>query len=315
VVNRNGTVFRSIEQRFLMKLVKLLHNPKAGDEEHDKEMLVSLLKENGFECTYVSSKEKDWNISEPPPDFIAVAGGDGTVRKVSKELLQQTLIDKIWPIAVLPFGTANNIAKTLGIEGKTEDIIKSWQKEKIKKYDIGRVVYNEEVSFFIESFGYGIFPYLMKQMIKTGNEEIEDPEKKIKAALKLLHEITLSYEPRYCRLEIDGADHSGKFLLAEIMNTQSIGPNLVLAPKAATDDGILNVVLVAEKDKDKFAEYLLSKLNGKEKTYKFSDIKAKQVKISWEGTHIHADDKVIKLKNNTEVNIELKPGLLEFMVT
>jgi diacylglycerol kinase family enzyme len=88
----------------------------------------------------------------------------------------------------------------------------------------------------------------------------------------------------------------------------------VLAPNAATDDGILNVVLVTEKDKDKFAEYLLSKLSGKEKTYKFSDIKAKQIKISWDGTHIHTDDKVIKFKKNTEVSIELKSGLLEFMV-
>ena len=298
-----------------MKRVKLLHNPGAGDEEHDKDMLVSLVKANGFESSYASCKEKGWNVFEPAPDFIAVAGGDGTIRKIIKELLQQKLIDKIWPIAVLPFGTANNIARTLGIEGKTEDIIKSWQKEKIKKYDIGRVVYNEEMSFFLESFGYGIFPYLMKEMKKTGKEEIEESEEKIKAALKLLYEITLSYKPRYCQLKIDGSDYSGKFLLAEIMNTQSIGPNLVLAPNAATDDGILNVVLVTEKDKDKFAEYLLSKLSGKEKTYKFSDIKAKQIKISWDGTHIHTDDKVIKFKKNTEVSIELKSGLLEFMVT
>ena len=298
-----------------MKRVKLLHNPRAGDEKHDKDMLTSLLKANGLECNYASLKEKGWNVFEPASDFIAVAGGDGTIRKVIKELLRQKHNDKIWPIAVLPFGTANNIARTLGLVGKTEDIIKSWRKEKIKKYDFGRAVYNGEVSFFLESVGYGIFPYLMREMKKTGKEETEDPEEKMKAALKLLHKITLSYIPRYCQLEIDGADYSGKFLLTEIMNTRSIGPNLILAPNAATDDGILNVVLVTEKDKDKFAGYLLNKLKDKEKTYKFSDIKAKQIKISWDGTHIHADDKVIKFKNNTEVSIEIKSGLLEFIVT
>jgi len=298
-----------------MKLVKLLHNPGAGDEGHDEKELVALIEANSFECSYASVKKKIWTNFEPEPDFLVVAGGDGTVRKITKELFEQNLINKKWPIALLPLGTANNIATTLGIKGKIEDIIQSWHKGKLKKYDVGTLDHIDQTHFFLESFGYGIFPYMMMEMKRRGKEEIGEPKEKIKSAVKLLHEITLSYEPRLCRLQIDGTDHSGKFLLAEIMNTPSIGPNLILAPDAATDDGKLDVVLVAEKDKNKFVDYLLSKLNNAEEAYPFAGIKAKQIKISWDGTHVHTDDKVIKVEKNAAITIELKEGLLEFLVS
>ena len=41
--------------------------------------------------------------------------------------------------------------------------------------------------------------------------------------LQLLREIISSYEPVHCKLEVDGTDHSGKFILAKIMNTKYIG--------------------------------------------------------------------------------------------
>ena len=122
-----------------MKLVKLLHNPGAGDEEHDEKELVALIEANGFECSYASVKKKVWANFRPEPDFLVVAGGDGTVRKITKELLEQNLVNKKWPIALLPLGTANNIAKTLGIEGKKEDIIQSWHKGKLKRSEERRV--------------------------------------------------------------------------------------------------------------------------------------------------------------------------------
>ncbi len=59
-------------------------------------------------------------------DFIVAAGGDGTIRKITKELLDRKLSEKTWPIALLPLGTANNIAQTLEINGTSEDIIHSW---------------------------------------------------------------------------------------------------------------------------------------------------------------------------------------------
>jgi len=297
-----------------MKLAQLLHNPGAGDEEHGKEDLISLIKENGFDCRYSSTKKNILKNLDPEIDFLIVAGGDGTLRSVAKELVERKIMEKIWPIGLLPLGTANNIAKTLELKGETQDLIKAWHQEKFKNFDIGRIDDFEQAHFFLESFGFGVFPYLMMQMKKLGKEKIEDADEKIKVALEVLHEIILSYDAKDCQLAIDGMNHSGRYLLAEIMNTKSIGPNLFLAPEADPGDGLLNVIIIPEADREKFASYVIGKLNNKEEAYNFFELKGKKVNISWEGTHVHVDDEVVKLKKKKEMKVELKENLLRFLV-
>ena len=70
-----------------MQTVKLIHNPTAGDEEHNKEHLVAQIEKAGFECRYSSTKKSGWKEIEEDIDILAVAGGDGTVRKVVKNIL------------------------------------------------------------------------------------------------------------------------------------------------------------------------------------------------------------------------------------
>lgn len=299
-----------------MKLAKLLHNPGAGDEEHDREDLVTLIESSGFRCRYSSTKKEDWKDFEQDVDFLVVAGGDGTVRKITKELLDRKLLDKTWPIGLLPLGTANNIAKTLELEDETEDLIRSWHQWQIKKYDVGRITHMDEALFFLEGFGFGVFPYLMNKM-KKKEKDLKDatPEEKLQTALEEFHEIILTYEPRHCQLQIDGKDYSGLYLMAEVMNTRSIGPNLFLAPDAHPDDGVLDVVLVSERDKDKFATYIQHKLEGIEDPADFTIVRGKKIVIAWDGTHVHVDDEVVKIKKEQAVEIEIKEGLLEFLVT
>lgn len=83
---------------------------------------------------------------------------------------------------------------------------------------------------------------------------------------------------------------------------------------AIREMGSLEVVLVPENDKDKFAAYVSNKINGIEEKYDFHTIKAKEVVISCEGTHVHADDETIDLESGKEIRIELIEGLLLFMV-
>jgi len=297
-----------------MKLVQLFHNPGAGDEEHSKNDLIDLLEENGYECRYLSTKKKGWEEFDGRADLLVIAGGDGTIRNVIKELLEIKLLNAPPPIALLPLGTANNISKTLGITGETEETIAFWKKRKIKRFDVGRVYDVPEASFFLESFGYGIFPYLIKEMKKLPDESFETPDLKMQKALEVLHDIIVSYEPRYCELEVDGTDHSGKFLLAEIMNTRSIGPNLCISPLADPGDGEFEVVLVPEQHKEKFAAYVAGRLKGEDETYSFHTLKGNDIKISWEGTHVHVDDQIIKFEKGKKITIKLKKGLLEFLV-
>jgi diacylglycerol kinase (ATP) len=151
-------------------------------------------------------------------------------------------------------------------------------------------------------------------MKKIEKEESRTPEQEIKTALETLYEIIFSYVPKQCHLMIDGVDHSGKFLMTEIMNTKLIGPNLFLSPHGDPGDGEFEVILIPEKDKEKLAEYISEKLKGVESPYTFQQFKAKEIIVSWEGTHMHVDDQIIKIDKGVEIEIELRKGLLEFIV-
>lgn len=298
-----------------MKRAKLLHNPNAGSGEYDDLELISLVKANGFECDYSSVKEKDWEDIDPRVDFLVIGGGDGTVRKTARKLLERKLIDGVWPIGLLPLGTANNIASTLGLKGlKHEDLVRSWHENKRRKFDIGKLSGVGKAQFFMEGFGYGLFPYLIRQMDKQGPIANETPEENMKRTLEKFHELILSYEARDCQLQINGKDHSGKFLLVEVMNTQCIGPNMALSPDSNPGDGWLEVVLITEADRDKFASYIEKKAAGVEEEYNFHTIQASRAKISWSGTHVHTDDEVLEIKKSEEVRVEVRKGILEFLV-
>ncbi|HZG00055.1 MAG TPA: diacylglycerol kinase family protein, partial [Chitinophagales bacterium] len=249
----SGAVFIVVFAMVIVKHITLLHNPSAGDEAHDKKHLKQLLDENGYDCRYASTKDIGWKaaVDADDTDLLLIAGGDGTVRKVTKRLLQRKLIDKLPPLALLPMGTANNIAKTVCADEDAGDIVAALADAQPTPFDIGRIGNVPEHEFFIESFGFGVFPYLMMEM-KKRKIESDDPEEELKLARELLLELTHKYEAKECKLTIDGEDHSGKFILAEILNIKSIGPNLYLAPDADAGDGLFDVVLIPEEDKRLF---------------------------------------------------------------
>jgi diacylglycerol kinase family enzyme len=303
-----------------MKTAKVLHNPSAGDGENSDETLMEAIEAEGYKCSYLSTKKKgwekeDWDVAgSEAVDFIVVAGGDGTVRKLAHELLERKVIDRRLPIALLPLGTANNIAKTLGISGEPLDIIKGWAEEHLKKYDVGRIDGVNKHTFFIESYGYGVFPRLMKEMRKFDKSQFESPEQKIKTALQVLYDIIVKYKTKLCKLNIDGEDYTGRFLLVEIMNTSSIGPNLQLAPFADPGDETFDVVLITENQRQEFADYVKGKLENREEAPFFTVLKAKKLQIFWDGTALHVDDEHVLLDDPADVKIELQPGLLEFFI-
>jgi diacylglycerol kinase family enzyme len=295
-----------------MKVCTLIHNPGAGAEKYNKDELISQIESLGYECRYISIKKTEWKDLDPDTDFLVIAGGDGTVRKVTKRLLNRKILRKRFPIALLPLGTANNISKTLNIEGEPEEIAQTWSQRNLKKIDIGFIDGLEEPNFFLEGFGQGIFPILMQKMKDSDGKAFSNLKEEIKYSLKVLQDTVRTYKPEELQLQINGQDHSGRYLLAEIMNIRSIGPNLMLAPDADPGDGELEVVLVAESQRVEFAKYVENKLNGMENPFVFNSIKAKSIRMHCRNTHIHIDDELIMIDDQLEINIEVFEGLLKF---
>ena len=297
-----------------MKYAKLVHNPTAGEGEHTAEELLALIEKAGYTCSYSSTKEEGWDKMKEDMDLVIVAGGDGTVRKIADRLLHRKRIDKPFPIALLPYGTANNIATTLGLDKKPDEIISNWDLKNRKPFDIGKIYGLKKASFFLESFGFGVFPELIDTMRKH-DDVIDSPEEKIEKALKELTKIVETYPGRHTRLIMDGEELEGNYLLCEIMNTRSVGPNLVLSPAADPGDGEFEVVLVSDEQRDLLAAYVENRIKGNERDVSFTVRKARNITIFRDGSLFHSDDELIETKRPKEIRIELFSAALEFLKT
>jgi diacylglycerol kinase family enzyme len=213
-------------------------------------------------------------------------------------------------------GTANNIASALSITGKLRDIIRNWHHYQLRPFDTGTVTGIPELSFFLEGIGCGVFPQLIRNMepIDTTISDWPIPEK-IRVALEELHKLIPSFEAVSCNLLIDGITYKGRYLLVEIMNIRSVGPNLVLAPHADPGDSWLEVVLVPEDQRFALALYVEEQLNGIASNFPVAAIRAKQITLQCNAPFLHADDQLIK---NTaaaiELQITLQPGKLSFLI-
>jgi len=111
----------------------LMHNPKAGCRNHAKRDLMAALANAGHHAIYQRTKKGDYKeVPKKPADLVLTAGGDGTVGKVGCEL-----IDSGIPLSVLPLGTANNLARSLGFTASPEEIITGLECGKKRPFDVG----------------------------------------------------------------------------------------------------------------------------------------------------------------------------------
>lgn len=298
-----------------VKKAKVLHNPGAGEGDTSKEALIAQIESAGFKCSYSSTKHFRWeNIETEDIDFLVLAGGDGTVRKIAHELLNRKVIERKLPIALLPMGTANNIANTLHLGTDAGKLIAGWQHGLAKDFDVGIIDGLRSPTFFLEGFGYGLFPKLMQEMNKQKKNDIGDPKEKLQAALAMLRDLITAASAKRCDLEVNGKDYSGAFLLVEVMNIRSIGPNLNFAPDADPGDGVFDVVLITEEQRETLLQYVQRKIEGAEVRFDFPVLRASTLSMLWDGKHVHVDDEPYKLKQAETVKIQLRKGVLQFLL-
>src|SRR5215510_7326141 len=129
----------------------LVHNPKAGVGICTPDELRETLRSAGISLIPCDNAEQPFpKCMTDPVDVVIAAGGDGTVAKTIRKLPDRSI-----PIAILPLGTANNIAHALGIAGKPSEVISGWSLDRTRSLDVGVVQAEWGKCGFVEAVGVG----------------------------------------------------------------------------------------------------------------------------------------------------------------
>lgn len=222
--------------------VTLLHNPHAGAGEPGPEALRKLIEASGHRVVSVMTFPSE--AGQPDvrgADVLVVAGGDGTVRRAAVAAAEHDV-----PIAVLPLGTANNLAASLGIGGPLEALAASWDESRFRNVDLGVAETRRGTFDFLEGAGAGALAGIVLAKA-SGPRDLDSPARLTRAWTRFQEELH-THPPVSARIEVDGVELAGDFVLLEVLNTPRIGPGIELVPDADPGDGRLDLALIAAGD-------------------------------------------------------------------
>jgi len=283
--------------------VVLFHNEDAGDGSSVDE-ITTLLERHGHQLVNVVDKEFSVErILESHADLVVAAGGDGTVATAARVLAGRKV-----PFAILPLGTANNIAKSLCYDGPLDELVAGWADAEPQSLDVGiaRGEWGERI--FFESVGAGLIPSGIAAAKAQEGPSTSKPED----AVRTFREVLARLEPQRWTISLDGREQTGEFLLVEVLNIPSIGPNLVLSDEASPSDGLFSVVIATEQHRRVLDAYLAHRIGGGDRPLSMPPLHASRVEIRG-STEVHVDDQLLDTRSPQTVSMTIEPAVLQFL--
>lgn len=217
----------------------VIANPRAGRGRglRNLERLRAAIRRRGVDCDVVGTRhpghatELALEAAEAGASRIAVLGGDGTISEVVNGLVGSETA-----LAILPMGTGNDVARSLGIPRSLDPALDLAVHGEPTPIDVG----HERDRFFVSVLGVG-FPSIVAAEANAIGWLHGSPAFFV-AVYKALHR--LRAVP--LRIELDGETRDMTCVAVLIQNTPYTGGGLKMAPEAVVDDGVLDVVIVEE---------------------------------------------------------------------
>ena len=292
-----------------MKLFILFYNPLAGDAgfRNQLDTVFESLRRHG--CYAVSFRTASKDDTEQGillarrvgADGVIVAGGDGTLHEVINALLRQELS---LPVGIIPCGTCNDFAASLGIENNLETCCRRIAEGHLQAIDIGRV----NGRYFLNVASAGLFT--------TVAHKVETPLKntmgKLAYYLKGLGQLP-SFNAYRMSITADGNRFEDEVLLFLVMNSGIVGSFPKLAPQAALDDGKLDLLIVSKCALHELMGLMLRIVTG--------NLTGQKHITYLQASHIHiACDMVVEsdldgeLGPNLPLDISVLPGAIQIFI-
>jgi len=166
-------------------------------------------------------------FSEGFTDAVAV-GGDGTVNMVAK-----TILNKGLTLGIIPAGSGNGLARSLGLPMKTELALDKIIEGKTQIIDSGEV---NNIPFFCTS-GVGFDAHI-------GNLFATSVKRGLKSYVKIIWKEFSSYKPKTYKLKYNNIEIERTAFLITVGNAGQYGNDFYIAPGALMNDGLFHVSIL-----------------------------------------------------------------------
>lgn len=261
---------------------KLILNPMAGDHPDPNSRLEEVtryLLDHGIEVDVALAKPKKEatriarKAVKDGYKLVIVLGGDGTI-----EATARGLVGSKTRLGILPGGTANNIAKSLGLPEDLGEACALIEHGHMRKVDVGQVKSKKKKKvYFFELVAVGLNAALYPQ----GKNLPQDVRQARLSALADVVKTLLGYKPSKMEVTLDKESHiEVESMLVTVSNTPAWGMNFLVAPNASMQDGLLDVMIYANFSKADLLAYFakVSKI-GYDEDPRVQRYRARKIKI------------------------------------
>jgi len=229
------------------------------------------------------------SVLKQKPDVLYVLGGDGTVCDVVEGLENSKV-----PLAILPAGTANIMAKEFGIP---LDLVQALQGFVRSKGDIKKVTScrcNDDPFYLRLSIG------VLAEMVSKSTRKKKEQLGALAYPLSALESFRSSL-PQLFRFSVDGQDIEAEGMSLVINNFGNIGlPGVSFLPEIDPTDEYLDVILLQAQDLPSLISLAKTTLADKSASEQLQHWRAKKVKVTLpEKTLVIQDDMQVQLKTFT----------------
>src|SRR4051812_4290699 len=178
-------------------------------------------------------------------ELIVAAGGDGTLNGVINGIAENA---EDLSVGLLPLGTGNDFARTLGLPTDLEAAIEVVRSGETRAVDMVRVT-SDKVRYFI-NVSAGGFSGLVNEKLTTAMKKTWGPLAYLRSAAAALPELR-AYQTT---LAFDNTES----LMLELYNVvvangRYVAGGTLIAPEASIDDGMLDVILIQKRSAPELA--------------------------------------------------------------
>jgi len=287
----------------------LINNPKAKKSSERKIMLASrFLKSRGYKVDVFFTTHRGHAESiarealDKLPSLIIAAGGDGTFNEVVNGIAGSEA-----PMAILPLGTTNVLAKELGIPENVEGAMEIAVGRTPKTVSLGKIVITRHSSLVTRHFclmagigfdGEAVFG------INEAFKKFSGKGAYIYNGIKTL----CRFDPGELIFDVDGKSYSG--FSAIVGKASRYGGNFRVTPDARLTDPALYICIFKGKKRLDIFRYVVGVATGSHLGFKDVEyLKAEKIQLDG-NAHIQLDGDYF---GKTPAKIEVVPDIVSLV--